>query len=155
MNEQIETTAVNRGEAVPVQPEGQDYARLAEENKVLAAQLESLRADLHDRTERDRGEQLLEKLVGSRTAPLFEEAVKKACLPELSALSPEKRYEMGYLLCLGEQARAHRPGFVRGEGGDPPPFAYSAGNGQVPLSSMKAPESFAAAKENAKKYFKH
>ncbi len=131
-----------------------EYARLAEENRVLSAELASLRTDLQRRAEQEQGEKLLERLVGSRTDPLFEMALARAKEEDLAPLSAEKRFELGYLICLGKQAREGRPAPGR-TAGYPPAFAPSAGGGQVALSTLKAPTSFEMAKENAKKYFRH
>ena len=130
------------------------YARLAEENKALNTQLSSLRADLERMTEKEQGQRLMEQLVGSRSNPIFEQALQRAQSEDLAPLPIEKRCELGYLLCLGQQAREGRTAGTFG-GAYPPPFASSAGNGQVALSAMKAPTSFEMAKENAKKYFRH
>ena len=126
------------------------YDRLCDENRTLAEELDRVRGEIAAREDLEKGRSRLEELVGSKTGALYERAVKKAEIEELSALSYEKRYELGYLLCLGEDA--HRNRSRTGNVNPPPRFAYSAGNGQVALSAENKPTTFAAAKENAKRY---
>ncbi len=150
----VDQSFVTAEEGALSHPPAEDaYRILAEENRLLSQELSKIKAEYEQNMESQRGEQLLEKLVGSRNQPLFERALKRACSEELAALPHEKRYEVSYLLCLGEDARAKRSSSLAGDA--PPPFAHSAGNGQVALSMTKTPTSFEMAKENAKKYFKH
>lgn len=126
------------------------YEKLCSENKALLEELEQMRSDMRIREELEQGKRHLRQLVGQNGDSLYEQALKKAQMEEFSALPYEKRCELGYLLCLGEEA--HRS---RGDGKPketPPRFAASAGNGQVMLSAENRPTSFAMAKENAKRY---
>jgi hypothetical protein len=126
------------------------YDRLYDENRTLIEELERVRDEMALREDMEKGRVHLEELVGSKTGALYDRAVKKAEIEELAALPYEKRYELGYLLCLGEDA--HRNRKRTGSVNPPPRFAYSAGNSQVALSAEKRPTTFAAAKENAKRY---
>ena len=128
--------------------------RLEEENRALLAELSELKATVQRKEEEEQGALYLERMMGSKSGELFDKAVKRANSAELAALPAEKRYELGYLLCLGEQAQQARPAVVKSAEVYPPPFARSGGSGQVPLTAVKEPTSFAMAKENAKKYFK-
>ena len=150
MNEQ-QNQAVNEDglkDAEQVDPALVD--RLRDENRTLLEELERVRTDMKTRDDLEKGKLHLQTLVGKNGGDLYERAVEKAQMAELSALPYEKRYELGYLLCLGEQA--HRARFDGTKRPSPPPFASSAGNSQVVLSAEKRPTTFAMAKENAKRY---
>lgn len=136
----------------------EDNVRLAKENEELSKELSLLRADLQRRNEQQQGGAILEEMIGSRSDPLFDSAFQRAQSEELAAFPIEKRYELAYLLCLGQQVREGGARDARTSahagGGYPPPFSPSGGGGQVPLSAVKTPTSFEMAKENAKKYFR-
>lgn len=123
--------------------------RLLEENRALAEELQNLKTEYAKRAEKEEALAHLERLAGSKSAPLYRTALQRAEeQEELKHLPYSKRYEMSYYLCLGEQ-RDHRTGHFKDL---PPMFAGSSGNGTLPAGVVKKPVTFEMARENAKKY---
>ncbi len=130
-----------------------DAENLREKNERLTVELNLLKKNIAEKEEKEKALAHLEILVGSKNDPLYERAMRKGEeQQELQNLSYDKKYEMGYLLCLGEEGheRKKNNSFTDAR---VPSFARSGGNGQVASFPMKTPTNFEMARENAKKYF--
>ncbi len=142
---------------VPEEIEKRPYEELVSENERLNAELEKLKEDMArriDAEEKEKALKHLENLLGSKADPMYQKAVQRGeQQEELRGLPYLKRYEMGCLLCLGEEELQQNGRENRKTLSAPPLFSGSNGDGQIPSMPVKTPTDFETARENAKKYF--